>query len=217
MTSFKEFLEQRDPELYEQMLNESKWGALGAAAMGIGSLFGGEAQAQDYLQSYPKDNAKPSIVKPSDDPYGNIAGRAKHMIGQDNKVESDFELKHDNHGIAGITFTFKIPVYIDPSRISKQDYDPSATIKYLISQSVNHESFEGIKLDLRATKRIYINGKGVLTGNKLPVYELKLFSKDPKNMILDNIISTEYKKYTSVSEHPKENDKQTMTIKFSFR
>jgi len=58
MKTFTQFLEQRDPELYEQMLNEGladiynygksaalKAGAIGA--MGIGSLFGGgEAQAQ---------------------------------------------------------------------------------------------------------------------------------------------------------------------------
>lgn len=54
MKTFTQFLEQRDPELYEQMLNESKWGALGAAAMGIGSLFGGgEAQAQTTKEISP--------------------------------------------------------------------------------------------------------------------------------------------------------------------
>jgi hypothetical protein len=217
MTSFKEFLEQRDPELYEQMLNEGLYDYLkkGAAigTMALGMLGGGEAQAQDYLPSYPK----PSIVQPSDDPYGNIAGRAKHMLGQDNQVTSKFELEEDNHGIAGITFTFEIPVYIDPSRISKQDYDPSATIKYLISKTLNGREFKNVKLNLLATKRIFINGEGVLTGNKLPVHELNLFSKDPKKMIFNNIIETEYKRYSNVKQYPKTGDKQTMTIEFSFR
>lgn len=214
MTSFKEFLEQRDPELYEQMLNESKWGALGAAAMGIGSLFGGEAQAQKPYN--PFDNEKPSIVKPSnDDPYGNIAGRAKHMLGQGDKVTSNFTLERDNHGIAGITFEFKISAYTDPSRISKQDYDPSATIKNLISKTLNGREFKNVGLDLRLAKEIYINGQRVLRNNKLPVYELNILT--PKENIFNNIISTEYKKYTSVSEHPKTDDKQTMTIEFSFR
>jgi hypothetical protein len=216
MTSFKEFLEQRDPELYEQMLNEGLYDYLkqGAAigTMALGMLGGGEAQAQDY-RPFPKD----SIVKPSDDPYGNIAGRAKHMLGQDNQVTSNFTLERDNHGIAGITFTFEIPVYIDPSRISKQDYDPSATIKNLILDTLNDRSFKNVKLNLLATKRIYINGKGVLTGNKLPVHELNLFSKDPKKMIFNNIIETEYKRYSNVTQYPKTDDKQTMTIEFSFR
>jgi len=225
MTSFKEFLEQRDPELYEQMLNEGlydylKKGAIGAGAIGglaLGMLGGGEAQAQKPYN--PFDNEKPStsIVKPSDDPYGNIAGRAKHMIGQDNQVTSKFELEEDNHGIAGITFTFEIPVYIDPSRISKQDYDPSAIIKNLILDTLNDRAFKNVKLNLLATKRIYINGKGVLTGNKLPVHELNLFSKDPRKMIFNNIIETEYKRYSNVKQYPKTGDKQTMTIEFSFR
>ena len=51
MKTFTQFLEQRDPELYEQMLNESKWGALSAAAMGIGSLFGGGGEVQAQAQA----------------------------------------------------------------------------------------------------------------------------------------------------------------------
>jgi hypothetical protein len=206
MTSFKEFLEQRDPELYQQMLNEGlydylKKGAIGAGAIGglaLGMLGGGEAQAQKPYN--PFDNGKPSIVQPSDDPYGNIAGRAKHMLGQDNQVTSNFTLERDNHGIAGITFEFKIPVYIDPSRISKQDYDPSATIKYLISKTLNGREFKNVGLDLQKAKEIYINGQRVLMNNNF-----------------NNIVSTEYKRYSNVTQYPKTDDKQTMTIEFSFR
>ena len=217
MTSFKEFLEQRDPELYEQMLNEGvydylKQGAIGAGAIGglaLGMLGGGEAKAQDYLQSYPKDNAKPSIVKPSDDPYGNIAGRAKHMLGKKDQVTTDFDLIRDNYDkVIGITFNVEISAYTDPNRISKRDYDPSVTIKKLMYDTANSEAFRGMKLNLRLAREIYLNGQRVLENKPLPAF----YFLDPNN----NIIETEYKNYINVGKHPKEKDSQKMTITFYF-
>ena len=213
MTSFKEFLEQRDPELYEQMLNEGLYdylkqgAAIGTMALG---MLGGNANAEEpYLPSYPKDNEKPSIVKPSDDPHGNIAGRAKHMLGKKDQVTTDFDLIKDNYGkVIGITFDVKISAYTDPSRISKQDYDPSVTIKKLMSNTTNSETFRGMKLNLRSAKEIYLNGQRVLENKPLPAF----YFLDPNN----NIISTEYKNYINVGKHPKENDSQKMTITFYF-
>jgi hypothetical protein len=137
------------------------------------------------------------------------------MLGQGDQVTSSFELlKDDKDKITGITFDFKISAHTDSNRISKQDYDPSFTIKNLISQTLNNRAFKGTGLDLRLTKEIYINGQKVLSKFKLPVYELNLLNT--KENIFNNIISTEYKKYIDVIKHPKTDDAQTLTIEFSF-
>ena len=206
MTTFKTFLEQRDPNFLTEMDRRGFLKNL-AGVMGAGAL--GSVNAQEPYSPF-SNNPKSSREKPSnDDPYGNTGGRAKNMLGKKDKVTTDFDLIRDNYGkIIGITFDVKISAYTDPSRISKQDYDPSVSIKKLIYDTTNSEAFRGMKLNLRSAKEIYLNGQRVLANRPLPAF----YFLDPSNTIL----STKYKEYIDVRKHPKKDDTQEMTITFYF-
>ena len=234
MSNFYEYLENNHPKFHQELLNEidmkywmdkaaqmvggvEKVGkaalqkmalklALGAA--GASALTGG-GQAQE--RPYEQVPVKPAItMQKPDEEINPLAGRAKAMLG-DNKIDVNFkDIKKNPKGkVKEITFEIQIPTYREVSKYSKQDYDPTITIKNEIKKIFLKKELKDLNLNPYSIKSAAINDE-MISGRPFDVIKKVLNTADPS-------MNTIYKQYIDYKMHPKmSNDKQLMTITLYF-
>lgn len=240
MGNFYEYLEHNHPEFHQDLLNEidmkywmgkaaEKLGGVGKvskialqnmalrlalAAAGTSAVAGGATQAQERPYDYDQYPAKPSVTmqKPADE-VNPLLGRAKAMLGKDNKIEVNFENIKKNpktNKISEITFVVQIPTYREVSKFSKQDYDPTITIKNEIKKIFLKKEFQDLGLNPYLIKSASINDE-MLGGSRFDIIKKLLNTAD--NFMNNSV----YKRYIDQKQFPKnENDKQEMIITLIF-
>lgn len=236
MSNFHEYLEHNHPEFHQELLNEidmkywmdkaaqmvggvEKVGKaalqkmalkLALAAAGSSALTGGvQAQERPYEQVPTKPIA---TMQTPDEEISPLAGRARAMLG-DNKIDVNYKdiKKNPKTGkVKEITFEIQIPTYREVSKYSKQDYDPTITIKNEIKKIFLKKELKDLNLNPYNIKSAAINDD-MIPGKPVDVIKKVLNTYD--NYILNNY----YKSYIDYKMHPKmSNDKQLMTITLYF-
>lgn len=197
---------------------------LALAAAGTSAVAGGATQAQERPYDYDQYPAKPSVTmqKPADE-VNPLLGRAKAMLGKDNKIEvkdNKIEVKEvkekrkknpKTNKISEITFVVQIPTYREVSKFSKQDYDPTITIKNEIKKIFLKKEFQDLGLNPYLIKSASINDE-MLGGSRFDIIKKLLNTAD--NFMYNSV----YKKYIDQKQFPKDekNDKQKMIITLIF-